>query len=40
MLRTVLHGAKTENAQMTDRASAIESDPELAESERWQPLVA
>jgi uncharacterized protein YjbI with pentapeptide repeats len=40
LMRTVLHGANTENAQMTDRARALESDPELAESERWQPLVA
>jgi uncharacterized protein YjbI with pentapeptide repeats len=38
--RTVLHGANTTDAQMTDRASALESDPELAASERWQPLVA
>jgi len=40
MVRTVLHAAVTENAQMTDRARALETDSELSESERWQPLVA
>ena len=40
MLRTVLHGATTDNAQMNNRARALEADPDLAASERWQPLVA
>ena len=40
LMRTVLHGANTQDAQMTDRARAIESDPELEKSERWQTMVA
>ena len=39
MLRTVLHGALTEHAEMTDRARALEIDPALAKSEAWQPAV-
>ena len=38
MLRACLHGAATEGAQMTDRKRALESDPDLAEAEAWQPL--
>ena len=33
--RTVLHGTKTEEAQMSDRTRAIETDPELDRAERW-----
>jgi hypothetical protein len=40
MTRTVLHGSLTEQALMSDRASAIETDPELQAAERWQPLAA
>jgi hypothetical protein len=40
MTRTVLHGSLTDEAQMGDRSRAIESDADLAVSERWQPLAA
>jgi hypothetical protein len=38
MFRTVLHGANTQEARMSDRGRAIEQDPELAAAERWQPM--
>lgn len=38
MLRTCLHGAKTEGAQMSDRKRALETDPDLAQAEAWQPM--
>ena len=40
MVRAVLHGAQTDQAQISDRARAIETDADLAAAEQWQPAVA
>jgi len=39
LFRTCLHGAHTDNAQMSDRARALETDPERAQAEQWRAPV-
>jgi uncharacterized protein YjbI with pentapeptide repeats len=36
MFRTILHRARTSDAQFTDRARARETDTPLAQAEEWQ----
>jgi len=39
MFRTVLHATRMQDAQMSsDRARALDTDPDLAEAEAWQPM--
>jgi len=38
LFRAVLHGARTEDAVMPDRPRALETDPDLAEAENWNPM--
>jgi uncharacterized protein YjbI with pentapeptide repeats len=40
LMRTCLHATQTTDAQMTDRARAIESDEALLKAERWQPIAS
>ena len=38
LVRACLHRAMTEEAQIDDRARALETDPQLAQSEDWRPV--
>jgi len=37
MFRAKLHAVSDRGAQFSDRARALESEPELLAAERWQP---